>query len=182
MGSYFCVILCHQSRTSETIKALPHLNNIMLFSYPLYITGLSQLDAAACGRMGSRALAYYSVTTIVAVIIGICCVLTIHPGNPAIKGELGEGYESRKVTTLDAFLDLIRFEIRQHNMHDVCNCNMWDSCLMMSHDCRMNVKWMSNECRKNVARVSNECRMNAAWNVAWMSQSSNMNAVRLSFL
>jgi solute carrier family 1 (high affinity glutamate transporter) protein 2 len=72
------------------------------------IAGLSQLDAAACGRMGSRALAYYSVTTIVAVIIGISCVLTIHPGNPAIKGELGEGYESRKVTTLDAFLDLIR--------------------------------------------------------------------------
>jgi hypothetical protein len=44
-----------------------------------------------------------------AVIIGICCVLTIHPGNPSIKGTLGEGRESRRVTTLDAFLDLIRF-------------------------------------------------------------------------
>lgn len=70
--------------------------------------GLSQLDAAACGRMGARALSYYFVTTIVAVIIGISCVLAIHPGNPLIKGELGEGRESIKVTTLDAFLDLIR--------------------------------------------------------------------------
>lgn len=72
------------------------------------IAGLSQLDAAACGRIGSRALAYYGFTTGVAVVIGIVCVLTIHPGNPSIKEKLGEGAESKKVTTLDAFLDLIR--------------------------------------------------------------------------
>lgn len=72
------------------------------------IAGLSQLDATASGRMGTRALAYYAFTTGVAVIIGIACVLIIHPGNPSIKENLGEGQESRKVTTLDAFLDLIR--------------------------------------------------------------------------
>jgi solute carrier family 1 (glial high affinity glutamate transporter), member 2 len=72
------------------------------------IAGLSQLDATACGRIGSRALAYYGFTTGVAVVIGIACVLTIHPGNPSIKEKLGEGAENKKVTTLDAFLDLIR--------------------------------------------------------------------------
>ena len=30
------------------------------------------------------------------------------PGNPSIKGKLGSGAESKVVSTLDAFLDLIR--------------------------------------------------------------------------
>jgi solute carrier family 1 (high affinity glutamate transporter) protein 2 len=72
------------------------------------VSGLSQLDANASGRMGLRALVYYFSTTILAAIVGIICVLTIHPGNPAIKGELGQGAEDTKVSTLDAFLDLIR--------------------------------------------------------------------------
>lgn len=72
------------------------------------IAGLSQLDPASFGRIGVRALVYYMTTTICAVIIGICCVLAIHPGDPSIKGTLGEGREQRRVTTLDAFLDLIR--------------------------------------------------------------------------
>ena len=71
-------------------------------------TGLSQLDAKASGRMGSRALLYYFTTTICAAIIGIGCVLSVHPGDPSIKGELGSGAEDKKVSTIDAFLDLIR--------------------------------------------------------------------------
>ena len=55
-----------------------------------------------------RALAYYFTTTCCAVVIGICCVLTIHPGDPAIKGKLGAGEEDHRVLTIDAFLDLIR--------------------------------------------------------------------------
>ena len=74
-------------------------------------TGLSQLDAKASGRMGSRALLYYFTTTICAAIIGIGCVLSVHPGDPSIKGELGSGAENTKVSTIDAFLDLIRYEI-----------------------------------------------------------------------
>ena len=60
------------------------------------------------GRIGMRALAYYFTTTCCAVVIGICCVLTIHPGDPAIKGKLGAGEEDHRVLTIDAFLDLIR--------------------------------------------------------------------------
>ena len=70
--------------------------------------GLSQLDVGSFGRIGLRALAYYITTTCCAVIIGICCVLAIHPGDPSIKGKLGAGEEDRRVLTIDAFLDLIR--------------------------------------------------------------------------
>jgi len=72
------------------------------------VAGLSQLDPASFGRIGSRALLYYITTTACAVVIGIFCVLVIHPGDKSIKGKLGEGEENRRVLTIDAFLDLIR--------------------------------------------------------------------------
>ncbi|KAK2176627.1 hypothetical protein NP493_651g01030 [Ridgeia piscesae] len=73
------------------------------------VAGLSQLDPRASGRMGTRALIYYFSTTIMAAIVGIICVLSIHPGNPSIKEGLGTGAPTKTtVATLDAFLDLIR--------------------------------------------------------------------------
>ncbi|KAI0209105.1 Excitatory amino acid transporter 2 [Lamellibrachia satsuma] len=73
------------------------------------VAGLSQLDPRASGRMGTRALIYYFSTTILAAIVGIICVLSIHPGNPSIKEGLGTGNPTQTtVATLDAFLDLIR--------------------------------------------------------------------------
>ena len=43
-----------------------------------------------------------------AAILGIILVVTIHPGDPAIKGELGTGTKSSEVSTLDTIMDLIR--------------------------------------------------------------------------
>jgi len=77
--------------------------------------GLSQLDVGSFGRIGLRALVYYITTTSCAVVIGICCVLAIHPGDPSIKGKLGAGEEDRRVLTIDAFLDLIRSTV--HSVH-----------------------------------------------------------------
>ncbi|XP_014667300.1 PREDICTED: excitatory amino acid transporter-like [Priapulus caudatus] len=73
------------------------------------ISGLAQLDARSSGRMGSRALLYYLTTTVIAVIIGIIMVCSIHPGNVNIKRNIGEGTEAKKVSAVDAFLDLIRY-------------------------------------------------------------------------
>ncbi|CAD5113416.1 DgyrCDS2586 [Dimorphilus gyrociliatus] len=72
------------------------------------IGGLSQLDAKESGKMGTRSLVYYFGTTILAAIVGICCVLAIHPGDYGIKQELGTGRKEKTVSTMDAFLDLIR--------------------------------------------------------------------------
>ncbi|KAG8181608.1 hypothetical protein JTE90_017728 [Oedothorax gibbosus] len=72
------------------------------------ISGLAQLDPKSSGKMGARALTYYFATTILAAIVGIVLVLIIHPGDPSIKEEVGTGTEEKKVSTLDAFLDLIR--------------------------------------------------------------------------
>ena len=70
--------------------------------------GLSKLDTRSSGRMGWQAMAYYMTTTMLAAITGIICVLSIHPGNPDIKKNLGSGAKEDTLNTLDALLDLIR--------------------------------------------------------------------------
>lgn len=74
------------------------------------ISGLAQLDAKSSGRMGSRAIAYYFGTTLLAAILGIVLVILIHPGNPKIKQEAMKTVKDTdtKVSTLDAMLDLVR--------------------------------------------------------------------------
>ncbi|XP_061237119.1 excitatory amino acid transporter 2 isoform X3 [Bos javanicus] len=72
------------------------------------ITGLSGLDAKASGRLGTRAMVYYMSTTIIAAVLGVILVLAIHPGNPKLKKQLGPGKKNDDVSSLDAFLDLIR--------------------------------------------------------------------------
>nr|XP_058161557.1 excitatory amino acid transporter 2 isoform X7 [Dasypus novemcinctus] len=72
------------------------------------ITGLSGLDAKASGRLGTRAMVYYMSTTIIAAVLGVILVLAIHPGNPRLKKQLGPGKKNDEVSSLDAFLDLIR--------------------------------------------------------------------------
>uniref|UniRef100_A0A672PKY9 Amino acid transporter n=1 Tax=Sinocyclocheilus grahami TaxID=75366 RepID=A0A672PKY9_SINGR len=72
------------------------------------ITGLAGLDAKSSGRLGTRAMIYYMTTTIIAAVLGVILVLLIHPGNPKLKENLGEGAVNDEVSSLDAFFDLIR--------------------------------------------------------------------------
>ncbi|XP_068578510.1 excitatory amino acid transporter 2-like isoform X3 [Cebidichthys violaceus] len=72
------------------------------------ITGLAGLDAKSSGRLGTRAMVYYMSTTIIAAVLGVILVLVIHPGNPKLKENLGEGEKNDEVSSLDAFFDLIR--------------------------------------------------------------------------
>ncbi|XP_064595453.1 excitatory amino acid transporter-like [Liolophura sinensis] len=73
------------------------------------ITGLAHLDARSSGRMGLRALIYYFSTTFIAIITGIVLVTIIHPGDKSIKENVqSTGTQKAQVSSLDAFLDLIR--------------------------------------------------------------------------
>ncbi|XDV13199.1 hypothetical protein PO909_001672 [Leuciscus waleckii] len=73
------------------------------------ITGLAGLDARSSGRMGTRAMVYYMSTTIIAAVLGVILVLGIHPGNPKLRsGQVTSSPKNPEVSSLDAFLDLIR--------------------------------------------------------------------------
>lgn len=71
------------------------------------ITGMAALDSRASGKMGMRAVVYYTTTTVIAVFIGIIMVLIIHPGKGS-KDEFGNQQKIEQVSPADAFLDLIR--------------------------------------------------------------------------
>ncbi|XP_028313633.1 excitatory amino acid transporter 1-like isoform X2 [Gouania willdenowi] len=71
------------------------------------ITGIAALDSRASGKMGMRAVVYYTTTTVIAVFIGIIMVLIIHPGKGS-KDEFTKPQQIEQVSAADAFLDLIR--------------------------------------------------------------------------
>ncbi|XP_047448284.1 solute carrier family 1 member 3a isoform X1 [Mugil cephalus] len=71
------------------------------------ITGMAALDSRASGKMGMRAVVYYTTTTIIAVFIGIVMVLIIHPGKGS-KEEFTKQQKIEQISAADAFLDLIR--------------------------------------------------------------------------
>ena len=47
---------------------------------PSLITAVGSLDLSLAGKVGRRAISYYMGTTVLAVILGIVLVTTIHPG------------------------------------------------------------------------------------------------------
>ncbi|XP_048768893.2 excitatory amino acid transporter-like [Ostrea edulis] len=75
------------------------------------ITGLTSMDVHSSGKMGLRGVVYYFVTTFFAIILGIILVTAIHPGDKSNMPEEDEDAEKLgddRVSSLDAFLDLIR--------------------------------------------------------------------------
>lgn len=71
-------------------------------------TGLAGLDAKSSGRLGTRAMVYYMTTTVIAAVLGVVLVLLIHPGNPKLRANLGQGKKNDDVSSVDALFDLIR--------------------------------------------------------------------------
>ncbi|KAK1131309.1 hypothetical protein K0M31_017596 [Melipona bicolor] len=108
--------LANPSPQSITLVSFPGellMRMLKMFILPLIvsslISGMAQLDPKGSGRMGYRALIYYTVTTILAAIVGIVMVLMIHPGDPRIKTTItAPKTDFTKMSTLDAILDIIR--------------------------------------------------------------------------
>lgn len=73
------------------------------------ISAVGSLDISLSKRIGTRAIAYYLLTTVMAVVLGIILVTTIRPG---VGGESSVGSnvkpKTRPITTPDTMLDLLR--------------------------------------------------------------------------
>lgn len=107
-------------------------------------TGLAGLDAKSSGRLGTRAMVYYMSTTVIAAILGVVLVLVIHPGNPKLKANLGQGKKNDEVSSVDAFFDLVR-NLFPENLVQACFQQVGVSqiystrCILFhSHDCCLN--------------------------------------------
>lgn len=117
LGLGFLGRLANLTPQSITLVSFPGellMRMLKMFILPLIISslisGMAQLDVQRSGRIGFRALMYYSITTILAAIVGIAMVLMIHPGDPQIKTTVAAMVkaEETKVSTVDAILDIIR--------------------------------------------------------------------------
>lgn len=86
------------------------MNMLKMMIVPLIvsslISSLASLDSAMSGKLGLRAVIYYFVTTIIAVILGITLVLTIKPGDRAGM-EPSEDVGNDDFNSAYAFLDII---------------------------------------------------------------------------
>ena len=64
--------------------------------------------------MGSRALIFYLITTVIATITGVVVALIIHPGTPDVrktnmpKKAVTPGAADMQAGTMDAMLDIVR--------------------------------------------------------------------------
>lgn len=73
------------------------------------ISAVGNLDLSLSGKIGSRAILYYMLTTVMAVILGIILVTTIQPGNRIGENDIeAETSNGRNITITDTLLDLVR--------------------------------------------------------------------------
>ncbi|XP_033206886.1 excitatory amino acid transporter 1-like isoform X1 [Bombus vosnesenskii] len=105
-----------QGWTRREIMYINYLGDLFLrmlksLILPLIISSLvsaiGSLDLSLSGKIGMRAIVYYMVTTVSAVILGIILVISIQPGvgnDPDIKPK----ERSQNVSTIDTLMDLIR--------------------------------------------------------------------------
>ncbi|XP_055705854.1 excitatory amino acid transporter 3-like [Phlebotomus papatasi] len=103
--------------TSRNVMYMQYIGDLFLqmlrgLVLPLIISALvaavSSMDLSMSGRIGGLAVAYYLLTTILAIALGVILAITIKPGvNHSVEGEVEEVI-SRNVTTADTLMDLIR--------------------------------------------------------------------------
>ena len=76
------------------------------------ISALGSLESSSAGKIGSRAVWYYLLTTFLAITLGIVLVMIIHPGQPVEVTNNStaslRSHEKHLITTPDTVLDLVR--------------------------------------------------------------------------
>ena len=91
------------------------VNCFQAFMLPLVTTSLvsavGSLDLSTSGKIGARAFGYYVMTSAVAVLVGVCAVSVIRPGERGTKSVVEGGLETVPVVPVDVVMDLVRYKI-----------------------------------------------------------------------
>ncbi|KAM7353833.1 excitatory amino acid transporter 1 [Cochliomyia hominivorax] len=81
---------------------------------PLLVSSITSaiggLDLSMSSKIATRAITYYFITTLSAVVLGICLVTTIRPGQGAkiVETRMESVDKASKVLTPDTLMDLVR--------------------------------------------------------------------------
>ncbi len=80
----------------------------LLYHSPIHFSpGMANLPSQAAGRIGGRAVLYYMLTTVLAVLLGILLVTTIKPGSRD-DDPIDRANRDTVLKPADAILDLVR--------------------------------------------------------------------------
>lgn len=97
------------------------------------VSAVGSLDLSLSGKIGGRAVAYYLLTTVLAVILGIILVVSIQPGNRiGDKDVEADSSKGRNITITDTLLDLVRNMVPP-NVVQAC-IQQYQSVLVMPED------------------------------------------------
>ena len=83
---------------------------ILLLVFTSLVAGMANLPSQAAGKVGGRAVAYYMLTTFLAVLLGILLVSTIKPGDRG-DDNIDKAIRNTILKPVDAILDLIRYKL-----------------------------------------------------------------------
>ncbi|XP_076354918.1 excitatory amino acid transporter 1-like isoform X2 [Tachypleus tridentatus] len=72
------------------------------------ISSVGNLDTKLSGKIGLRAICYYLITTVLAIILGIVLVVSIRPGAGNFDDKELVEKSARESTTADALMDIVR--------------------------------------------------------------------------
>ncbi|XP_063706473.1 excitatory amino acid transporter 3-like [Culicoides brevitarsis] len=89
-----------------------YINMLKSLILPLIISSLisavGRMDLSLSRRIGVQAIAYYMLTTVMAVTLGIILVTTIKPGSRMHEKLVAVEVHTKNMTLTDTFLDLVR--------------------------------------------------------------------------
>ncbi|KAI1295498.1 Excitatory amino acid transporter 3 [Halotydeus destructor] len=83
------------------------------------ISSIGTLDPNLTGKIGSRAVAYYSLSTVTAITVAIALTTVVRPGRDFALREGVEMKTARVVTMVDSILDLLR-NLTPTNIIEAC--------------------------------------------------------------
>ncbi|XP_063995398.1 excitatory amino acid transporter 3-like [Diachasmimorpha longicaudata] len=72
------------------------------------VSAIGSLDLSLSGKIGARAITYYMVTTVSAVVLGIILVMSIQPGTLSRGEDMKSTEMAKSVNTADTLMDLVR--------------------------------------------------------------------------
>lgn len=93
---------------SEMLHAV-YDENIFNIVYILQLTGLSSVKSRTPGRLGLWSLGYFTISSVIAVLVGIAVVVLIQPGRIPGQTAAPSSGDRKPISAVDAFLDLIRY-------------------------------------------------------------------------
>ena len=124
------------------------------------IAGVSRLEREVTGKIGGYAVAYYALTTFLAVILGIILCVGIKPGiTPGAQDNVVDSsVRSNDGSAVDTVLDIVRQLLPSNIVYALfAQMNTWRKVTYNIYDCSANTTLITNKLIADITDTANGC-------------------------